>query len=90
MLKHFTHLLYLENQSSGSLECCQSFCLYTFRALEFMDLLDHMYEAQNMDLGDITVSRDTQVNVLKLRAILDNLVEQMPPLLEIGNVPRVR
>ena len=54
-----------------------------------MKLLDRLYEAQNMDLGDIQVSRDSSVDVLKLRAIVDNVIEQLPPLLELGNVPRV-
>ena len=55
-----------------------------------MKLLDRLYEAQNMDLGDIQVIKDREIDVIKLRAILDNVIEQLPPLLELGNVPRVR
>ena len=60
------------------------------RATEFMTLLDRLYEAQNMDLGDITVTDQRQIDVIKLRAIVDNVMEQLPALLELGHVPRVR
>ena len=54
-----------------------------------MTLLDRLYEAQNMDLGDISVSQSAGVDVIRLRAIVDNVREQLPPLLELGQVPRV-
>ena len=55
-----------------------------------MKLLDRLYEAQNMDLGDITMQDDCEIDVIKLRAIVDNVTEQLPNLLELGQVPRVR
>ena len=58
-----------------------------FSAIELMHLLDHMYEAQNMELGDTDLVYTKQINVLELRAVLDDIIEQLPPLLVLGNVP---
>ena len=57
------------------------------RANMFMQKLEGLYEAQNMDLGDITADRPKKLNILRMRAILDSVVEQLPPLLELGDVP---
>ena len=65
--------------------------MFVFRAAEFMSLLDRLYEAQNMDLGDISVTQNaSDIDVIRLRAIVDSIREQLPPLLELGHVPRVR
>ena len=58
-----------------------------FSAIELMHLLDHMYEAQNMELGDTDLVYTKQINVLELRAVLDDIIEQLPPLLVLGNIP---
>ena len=58
-----------------------------FSASEFIRLLDHMYEAQNMESGDTDSPSIKQINVLELRAVLDDIVEQLPSLLELGTIP---
>ena len=58
-----------------------------FSASEFIRLLDHMYEAQNMESGDTDSTSVKQINVLELRAVLDDIVEQLPSLLELGTIP---
>ena len=52
-----------------------------------MKQMEGLYEAQNMDLGDIKADRPKKLNNLRMRAILDLVVEQLPPLLELGDVP---
>ena len=52
-----------------------------------MGQIERLYEAQNMDLGDISVSKPKKVDQLRMRAILDSIQEQLPPLLELGDVP---
>jgi len=51
-------------------------------------MMDHLYEAQNLTLGEVEPVKQKQLmNMLPLRAILDNIVEALPPLLELGKVP---
>ncbi len=57
------------------------------RGNEFIQLLEGVYDAQNMDLGDIEARQKQVVNPLRLRAIIDNVIEQLPPMLELGDVP---
>ena len=52
-----------------------------------MKRLEGLYEAQNMDLGDITADRPKKLDILRMRAVLDSVIEQLPPLLELGDVP---
>lgn len=40
-----------------------------------------------MDLGDISTACKKPLNLLRLRAILDSILEQLPPLLDLGHVP---
>ena len=40
-----------------------------------------------MDLGDIQAAQQKPLNLLRLRAILDTVLEQLPPLLDLGHVP---
>lgn len=53
-----------------------------------MQLIDKLYAAQNLDLGEIQVHHAININMLHLRSILDNIVEKLPPLLELGDVPQ--
>ena len=63
--------------------------LYPDSAVRFMLIMDHLYEAQNLTLGDIQpVSPTHSMNMLRLRVILDNVIEALPPLLELGRVPQ--
>ena len=51
-------------------------------------MMDHLYQAQNLTLGEVEpMIRKNSMNMLRLRAILDNIVEALPPLLELGKVP---
>ena len=59
-----------------------------------MHQLDRLYEAQNMDVGDIGSaptpgSIRSDMDLLKLRAIVDNVRESLPPLLELGTAPEI-
>ena len=40
-----------------------------------------------MELGDTDMVHVKPINVLELRSVLDNIIEQLPPLLELGSVP---
>jgi hypothetical protein len=62
--------------------------MFISSAVHFMLMMDHLYEAQNMTLGEIQpVSPKQYMNMLRLRAILDNVIEALPPLLDLGPVP---
>ena len=56
-----------------------------------MRQLDRLYEAQNMDDvgGELLPPSDptADLDLLRLRAIVDNVVENLPPLLELGSAP---
>lgn len=57
-----------------------------------MRQLENVYEAQNLDSGEVQArfsSKDPlrDLSALRLRAIIDDLLEQLPPLLELGEVP---
>ncbi|KAH3692337.1 hypothetical protein DPMN_194787 [Dreissena polymorpha] len=51
--------------------------------------MDQMFETQNMEAGDIATSQAHVVNVKRLRSALDICVEELPPLLELGQVPDI-
>ena len=66
------------------------FC-FPHSASTFMKQLDQLYEAQNMDDvgGELMPTSDptADLDLLRLRAIVDNVVEHLPPLLELGAAP---
>ncbi|XP_052258855.1 uncharacterized protein LOC127863384 isoform X2 [Dreissena polymorpha] len=56
---------------------------------QFIQHMDQMFETQNMEAGDIATSQAHVVNVKRLRSALDICVEELPPLLELGQVPDI-
>ena len=76
-----------------SFPLCKAFCSYigynyfSCRALEFMKQLDQLSQTQNLDLGDSVITATKTVNPYRLRAIIDSITEQLPSLLELGDVP---
>jgi len=54
---------------------------------EFIRHMDHMFETQNMEAGDVSTGQADVVNMKRLRSSLDLCVEELPPLLELGAVP---
>ncbi|XP_071095883.1 uncharacterized protein [Haliotis cracherodii] len=56
-------------------------------ASTFINHLDLMFETQNSEAGDISTSSNSTVNIAKLRSALDICLEELPPLLELGQVP---
>ena len=40
-----------------------------------------------MEAGDIAISDTTTINIKRLRSSLDLCVEELPPLLELGDIP---
>ena len=55
-------------------------------ATKMMRSLDRLYESQNMGPGDIVSTKGKDVNVLRLCAIIDHVIEQLPTLLELGGM----
>ncbi|XP_052060514.1 uncharacterized protein LOC127700861 isoform X4 [Mytilus californianus] len=51
----------------------------------FIRHLDHMFETQNMEAGDVAKTTG-EINIAKLRSALDLCLEELPNLLELGNV----
>ena len=49
--------------------------------------MDHMFETQNLEAGDVARSSADAVNISRLRSALDICVEELPPLLELGQIP---
>lgn len=71
---------------------CSSSPMCLFRGLKFMHNLEMLYEAQNLDSGEVQLQSTPDdslkgVSMLRLRTIIDDLVEELPPLLELGDVP---
>ncbi|WAR04811.1 DYH1B-like protein [Mya arenaria] len=65
-------------------------CLYNFfnsSSTKFIQNMDHMFETQNMEAGEVSITQENEVNVKHLRSSLDLCVEELPPLLELGSVP---
>jgi hypothetical protein len=54
---------------------------------EFISNMDHMFETQNMEAGDVSTSNSGVVNLKRLRSSLDICLEDLPPLLELGQIP---
>lgn len=46
-----------------------------------------MFETQNMEAGDIAVVQTQTINTKRLRSALDLCLEELPPLLELGQIP---
>ena len=46
-----------------------------------------MFETQNLEAGDVATSKDDEINISRLRSSLDICVEELPPLLELGQIP---
>jgi hypothetical protein len=55
-----------------------------WEVIVFIKHLDHMFETQNMEAGDIARSTG-EINIPKLRSALDLCLEELPNLLELGN-----
>jgi hypothetical protein len=58
-----------------------------------MHHLENLYEAQNLDSGEVQAQYASDdplkdISSLRLRAIIFDLLEQLPPLLELGEVPQ--
>ncbi len=49
-------------------------------------MLEQLYDGQNAE-GQAEGHKASIINPLRLRAILDNLLEKLPPLLELGHLP---
>ena len=49
--------------------------------------MDHMFETQNLEAGDVARSSADAINISRLRSALDICVEELPPLLELGQIP---
>ncbi|XP_069115919.1 uncharacterized protein [Argopecten irradians] len=58
-------------------------------SLVFIENLDHMFETQNMEAGDVARSTKHNINIMKLRSSLDLCLEELPNLLELGSVPEI-
>ncbi|XP_053409232.1 uncharacterized protein LOC123561373 isoform X4 [Mercenaria mercenaria] len=54
---------------------------------EFITHMDHMFETQNMEAGDVATSQADVINIKRLRSSLDICLEDLPPLLELGQIP---
>ncbi|KAK3108743.1 hypothetical protein FSP39_014630 [Pinctada imbricata] len=52
----------------------------------FISHLDHMFETQNMEAGDVARMLPDTINIMKLRSALDMCTEELPKLLELGHV----
>ena len=52
-----------------------------------MKHMDQMFETQNLEAGDVATSKDDEINISRLRSSLDICVEELPPLLELGQIP---
>ena len=52
-----------------------------------MKHMDHMFETQNLEAGDIARSNPNTINISRLRSSLDICIEELPPLLELGQMP---
>lgn len=57
-----------------------------FRATDFIRNLDLMFETQTMEAGDIASIQQDRVNIMRLRSSLDLCSEELPILLELGQV----
>lgn len=57
-----------------------------FRANDFIRNLDLMFETQTMEAGDIASVQQDRVNIMRLRSSLDLCSEELPILLELGQV----
>lgn len=60
-------------------------CLSIPRAARLLHTLDHLYQAQSLPLGASLRPDSSPVDrALRLRAVLDDVAEQLPPLLELA------
>ncbi|XP_056010102.1 uncharacterized protein LOC125667097 [Ostrea edulis] len=55
-------------------------------ATDFIRNLDLMFETQTMEAGDIAGSQKGSANIMRLRSSLDMCSEELPMLLELGQV----
>eukprot|EP00105_Crassostrea_gigas_P044993 XP_019929141.1 PREDICTED: dynein beta chain, ciliary isoform X4 [Crassostrea gigas] len=55
-------------------------------ATDFIRNLDLMFETQTMEAGDIASVQQDRVNIMRLRSSLDLCSEELPILLELGQV----
>ncbi|XP_062610301.1 uncharacterized protein LOC134272083 isoform X2 [Saccostrea cucullata] len=55
-------------------------------ATGFIRNLDLMFETQTMEAGDVARSQEGSVNIMRLRSSLDMCAEEIPKLLELGQV----
>lgn len=46
-----------------------------------------MFETQNLEAGDVSTSQANVINIKRLRSSLDICLEDLPPLLELGQIP---
>ena len=58
-----------------------------YRSTDFVKHMDHMFETQNLEAGDVAKSIPDEINISRLRSALDICVEELPPLLELGQLP---
>ena len=60
---------------------------FTHSSTEFIRNMDQMFETQNMEAGDIAISQAETINTKRLRSALDLCLEELPVLLELGQIP---
>ncbi len=70
----------LPNHSSAKFSFTQH---KNFRGAKFIKQLERLYEEQNADLGQPAMRSSSKLDTLRLRAVLDSVVEQLPPLLQL-------
>ena len=59
---------------------------FLYRATDFIRNLDMMFETQTMEAGDLVRPQQDTVTIMRLRSSLDMCSEELPILLELGQV----